>query len=166
MIYLRKILITTDLSDYSMAAVEYATSFGLLYSSKLFLLHVVDPATPLLAIPGLEANGIAHEHQVIEQGTTELKAFVEKRISGDVKITPVVVAGTPAEEIKRFAEEAGVDLIVLATHGRTGLRHIVMGSVAEKVVRLSSVPVLTVKPHPFRETLIEKADIESELHLR
>lgn len=166
MIYLRKILITTDLSEYSLAAVEYAASFGLLYSSKLYLLHVTDPAAPLFAVPGMEANGSAREQRVIEQGTEELKAFVERHISRDVKIIPVVVAGVPAEEIKRFAEEVGIDLIVLATHGRTGLRHIVMGSVAEKVVRLSGIPVLTVKPHPFRETIIEKDDIESELHLR
>lgn len=166
MIYLRKILITTDLSDYSLAAVEYAASFGLLYSSKLYLLHVVDPAAPILVIPGLEVNGTTHMQQVVEQGRRELEGFVAKRISNDLKIVPVVVAGAPAEEIKRSAEEQGIDLIVLATHGRTGLRHIVMGSVAERVVRLSSVPVLTVKPHPFREVIIEKADIESELHLR
>lgn len=166
MIYLRKILITTDLSDYSLAAVEYAASFGLLYSSKLYLLHVVDPAAPILVIPGLEVNGATHMQQVVEQGRRELEGFVAKQINHDLKILPVVVAGTPAEEIKRFAEEEGIDLIVLATHGRTGLRHIVMGSVAERVVRLSSIPVLTVKPHPFREVIIEKADIESELHLR
>ena len=51
MIYLRRILVTTDLSDYSLAAVEYASSFGLLYSSKLYLLHVVDSIAPVLAMP-------------------------------------------------------------------------------------------------------------------
>jgi len=96
----------------------------------------------------------------------ELEDFVAKRISRDLKVIPIVTAGVPAEEIKRFAEEEGIDLIVLATHGRTGLRHILMGSVAERVVRLSGVPVLTVKPRPFREAIIEKDDIENELHLR
>jgi len=56
MIYLRRILVTTDLSDYSLAAVEYASSFGLLYSSKLYLLHVVDSIAPVLAMPGVESD--------------------------------------------------------------------------------------------------------------
>ena len=83
MIYLRKILITTDLSDYSLAAVEYAASFGLLYSSKLYLLHVVDPAAPILVIPGLEVNGATHMQQVVEQGRRELEGFVAKQINHD-----------------------------------------------------------------------------------
>jgi len=166
MIYLRRILVTTDLSDYSLAAVEYASSFGLLYSSKLYLLHVVDSIAPVLAMPGVESDVTMYQQRAVEDGMKELEDFVAKRISRDLKVIPIVTAGVPAEEIKRFAEEEGIDLIVLATHGRTGLRHILMGSVAERVVRLSGVPVLTVKPRPFREAIIEKDDIENELHLR
>ena len=166
MIYLRRILVTTDLSDYSLAAMEYASSFGLLYSSKLYLLHVVDPIASVLAIPGVEADVTAQQQRAVDEGMRELVDFVAKRINRDLRVIPIVAAGTPAEEIKRFAVQEGIDLIVLATHGRTGLRHILMGSVAEKVVRLSGVPVLTVKPHPFRDAIIEKGDIESELHLR
>ena len=73
-------------------------------------------------------------------------------VPAQTRLTAVVRRGMPAEEIKRFAQEEGIDLIVMASHGRTGLRHMVMGSVAERVVRLCSVPVLTVKPHPFRES--------------
>jgi nucleotide-binding universal stress UspA family protein len=69
-------------------------------------------------------------------------------------------------EIRKFAEEEGVDLVVIATHGRTGLKHIVMGSVAERTVRHSSIPVLTVKPHPLRETILKNEDVERDLHLR
>ena len=54
----------------------------------------------------------------------------------------------------------------MATHGRTGVKHVLMGSVAEKVVRLSAVPVLTVKPLPIRESLLREEDVENELHLR
>jgi hypothetical protein len=59
-----------------------------------------------------------------------------------------------------------VDLIVMATHGRTGVKHALMGSVAEKVVRISTVPVLTVKPFPIRESVLRDEDVENELHLR
>jgi nucleotide-binding universal stress UspA family protein len=153
MMYLRKILVTTDLSEYSLAAMEYASSFGLLYSSNLFLLHVVD-------------HREGHHGRTEEEARKALDNFVEKRISRDINLVPVVRFGNPALEIRKFAEEEGMDLVVMATHGRTGLRHIVMGSVAEKVVRQSNVPVLTVKPHPLRESILQNEDVEKELHLR
>ncbi|MCK5572484.1 MAG: universal stress protein, partial [Bacteroidetes bacterium] len=92
--------------------------------------------------------------------------FVQQHLNPDLKLTRVIRSGPPAEQIKRFAEEVGIDLIVMATHGRTGFHHIVMGSVAEKVVRLSGVPVLTVKPRPLRESILRDEDVETELHLR
>ena len=75
-------------------------------------------------------------------------------------------AANAAAMILRYADEEGVDMIVMATHGRAGLRHAVLGSVAEKVVRLSHVPVLAVKPRPVRENLLRNEDIEKDLHLR
>jgi nucleotide-binding universal stress UspA family protein len=153
MMYLRKILVTTDLSEYSLASMEYASSFGLLYSSSLTLLHVVDQR---------------EEHHARSDGNARatLQNFVEEHISPDIPLTPVLRFGDPAQVICRFAEEEGIDLVVMATHGRTGLRHILLGSVAERVVRHSSVPVLTVKPRPLRESILQNEDVEKELHLR
>jgi nucleotide-binding universal stress UspA family protein len=148
MVYLKNILVTTDLSRHSLAAMEYAASFGLLYASKLFLLHIVDSEKDLSA------------------GKKAMAEFVRQHLNPDLKLTRVLRSGPPAEQIKRFAEEVGVDLIVMATHGRTGFQHIVMGSVAEKVVRLSPVPVLTIKPRPLRESILRDEDVETELHLR
>jgi nucleotide-binding universal stress UspA family protein len=152
MMYLRKILVTTDLSEYSLAAMEYAASFGLLYSSTLFLLYVIE----------------AREgHHGEEEGARRaLDAFIMKHVSPDVRIVPVIRQGNPSFEIRKFAEEEGVDMIIIATHGRTGLRHIVMGSVAERTVRHSNVPVLSVKPRPLREGFLRNEDVEKELHLR
>lgn len=163
MIYLHKILITTDLSEFSLAAVEYALSFGLLYSSKLFLLHVIDH-TPSKS-RGRDIDSKPHRLQAEKEAMSDLTDFVSRKIGIDAKVIPVVRTGSPAHVIKRFGEEEGVDLVVMATHGRTGLRHILMGSVAEKVVRISRVPVLTVKPQPLRESILDDADIETELHL-
>jgi universal stress protein A len=148
MVFLRRILVTTDLSRHSLEAMEYASSFGLLYTSTLFLLHVVE-----------DARGM-------EYGTDALAAFAAEHLRPGQKVTPVVRSGSAAEEIVRFAQEEAIDLIVIATHGRTGLQHMVMGSVAEKVVRLASTPVLTVKPKPVREGILRKEDVETELHLR
>ena len=153
MMVLRKILVTTDRSEYSLAAMEYASSLGVLYSSALFLLHVVDH----------------HERRQIagdDRAQRILDDFIARKIGLKTTLVPQVRFGVPALEICRFAEEEGVDLVVMATHGRTGLSHILMGSVAERVVRSCSVPVLTVKPRPVRESLLQREDIEKDLHLR
>jgi nucleotide-binding universal stress UspA family protein len=153
MVYLRKILVTTDLSEYSLAAMEYASSFGLLYASKLYLLHVVDAKE-------------GHHSRSEEDSLKTLDEFMQKNVNPDIGLIPVLRFGNPADEIRKFAEEEAVDLVVIATHGRTGLRHMVMGSVAERIVRHSSIPVLTVKPHPMRESILKNEDVEKELHLR
>jgi universal stress protein A len=160
MIFLKKILVTTDLSPFSLAAMEYATSFGMLYTSRLYLLHVCEGKE------GHNAKDAGGSGKIEEDARAALDEFVRMNIPGQTRLMAVVRRGLPAEEIKRFAHEEGIDLIVMATHGRTGLRHMVMGSVAERVVRLCSVPVLTVKPHPFREVMIQNEDVERDLHLR
>jgi nucleotide-binding universal stress UspA family protein len=148
MIFLKKILMTTDLSPYSLAALEYASSLGLLYASKVFLLYVVESGKDAAA------------------GPAALAEFIERNVGPEISLVPVVRYGNPVIEIKQFAEQEDADLIIMATHGRTGVQHMFMGSVAEKVVRLSSVPVLTVKPRPIRESILDDTDIERELHLR
>ncbi len=150
MVYLKKILVTTDLSQFSLEALEYAQSFGLLYASRIFLLHV-------------DEHG---HHRGERDAVAALAEFVARNVDSDVRLTQVVRSGHPASEIRKFSQEENVDLIVMATHGRTGVRHALLGSVAEKVVRLSAVPVLAVKPLPVRESILRDEDIESELHLR
>lgn len=165
MIYLRKILITTDLSDFSLAAMEYAASLGLLYASKLYCLYVVDHGTPSFKRHDRGEEAKLHQRQAEKSAMQELQTFLGQKVESGINPIPVVRSGAPAQIIERFARQEGIDLIVMATHGRTGLRHIVMGSVAEKVVRISPIPVLTVKPHPLREMILDDEDIESELHL-
>jgi universal stress protein A len=160
MIFLKKILVTTDLSPYSLAAVEYATSFGTLFTSRLYLLYVTDKKEGHHVREGQPHDQI--EHEALEA----LQDFATNNLPRDIPFDLVIRKGAPTEGILGFAEEEGIDLIVMATHGRTGLRHMLMGNVAEKVVRYSRVPVLTVKPHPFREHYIKDEDIEKDLHLR
>ncbi len=101
-----------------------------------------------------------------EEARKSLEEFVRANIPGGDRLTLQVRKGIPADEITNFAQAEGIDLIVMATHGRTGVRHMMMGSVAERVLRLCNVPVLTVKPHPLRETYIRREDVETDLHLR
>ena len=149
MVYLKKILVTTDLSQFSLEALQYAQSFSLLYASRITLLHVEE-----------------HAHRGRENAVASLAEFVARNVDPDVRLTQVVRTGHAAEEITRFSREENVDMIVMATHGWTGVKHALLGSVAEKVVRYSPVPVMTVKPLPVREGLLRDEDIENELHLR
>jgi nucleotide-binding universal stress UspA family protein len=165
MVYFRKILITTDMSEFSLAAMEYAASVGLLYAAKLRLLHVLEHTPGGMKRLGLEDDGKAEERLAEQETARELREFVAQKVGPHIPLVPVVRSGSPAEMITQYAKEEGMDLIVMATHGRTGLRHILMGSVAEKVVRTSDVPVLTVKPQVLREAILKREDIEIELHL-
>jgi universal stress protein A len=166
MVILRKILVTTDLSEHSLAAMEYASSLGLVFTSKMYLMHVVE-SLPLkhAHLPGTP-SGKPKPVQRLEDAKRELEEFIEHKVRPDFAFVPIIRVGSPAEEIRRFAAEEKVDLIIMATHGHTGLKHILLGGVTEKVVRHSAVPVLTVKPRPLLETVLEDEDVESDLHLR
>lgn len=167
MVTLRKVLVTTDLSEYSLAALEYASTLSLLYSARLFVLHVEDIVPPpMYAVHIPDFEGEQFQQQVFQQAHRDLEAFARLRISPDLNATLVVRVGKTVDEIIRFVEQEGIDIIVMATHGRTGLKHVLMGSVAERVVRTSPVPVLSVKPRPIREGVISTEDIERELHMR
>jgi universal stress protein A len=162
MVYLQRILVTTDLSEFSLAAMDHASTFGLMYASDLVILYVAESAGHRTVKAGSEQ---AHP-KTLEEAARSLAGFVERNISRDTRIRQVVRAGSPAEQICRFVTEEQVDLVVMATHGRTGLKHVLMGSVAEKVVRMSTAPVLTVKPRVVREHIIAAEDVEHDLHIR
>jgi len=164
MVYLQKILVTTDLSEFSLAAMDHASTFGLLYASDLSILYVAEPAGHRGSKAAQPANR-AH-HNPLEEAAHNLARFVQQNVNPDTSIRQVVRLGNPAAEICKFVAEEHVDLVVMATHGRTGFRHVLMGSVAEKVIRMSTAPVLTVKPRAVREYIIAAEDVEHDLHIR
>jgi universal stress protein A len=161
---IKKILVPTDLSELSIAALEYAASLSLIYHAKIYMLYVVEGE------PKHETVSVKpHRPQVtgacVEEGEKELHRFVYWKLREIGDVIEVVRVGKAETEIQRFVEEEGIDLIVMATHGRTGLAHVLMGSVAERVVRMSSVPVMTVKPESCSGVLITEKDVEEDLHL-
>lgn len=160
MINLKKILVTTDLSEHSGAAFEHALSLGLLYASRIYVLYIVENSVPWFLRAGLD-----HAVHVEDVAMQSLMDFIHRHVGADRKVIPVVRVGRAEDEILRLAEEEGMDLVVMATHGWTGLRHMLLGSVAERVVRRSTVPVLTVKPEPMQEEWIRSGDVASQLHL-
>jgi nucleotide-binding universal stress UspA family protein len=138
MLAIRKILHPTDFSENSQAAFRLACALARDYQARLLVLHV---STPFVAY----GEGMVTAPP--PDFTEELRARLQQIRPGDprVGIEHKLVEGDAAAEILRVAREAGCDLIVLGTHGRTGLPRLLMGSVAEVVVRRASCPVLTVK---------------------
>jgi nucleotide-binding universal stress UspA family protein len=147
-----KILVPTDFSECSSAACDMALTLAIKLGSSVELLHVDEPpAWQGFIIPELvvsmpnEASTSLHEFM---QTRTRrgLEQLVEKLHSAGVsRIEQRVDAGEPGAVIVRVAEETGCDLIVMGTHGRKGFERLMMGSVAERVVRQATCPVLTVR---------------------
>ncbi len=140
-----KILCPVDFSDHSEHALRYAVAFASAYDAELEMLHVVElPFLPPYSVAGVPELRLPVEQ--IQTQCEELLGELTKRY-GELhpKITGKVVMGTPFLEIIREAREGEFDLIVVGTHGRAGLKHVLIGSVAEKVVRKAPCPVLSVK---------------------
>jgi nucleotide-binding universal stress UspA family protein len=148
----RRILWPTDFSPLAEAALPHALKLAVDSDAELVVLHVLSPMAVLYAIP--EVVGAAWEQlerENREMGKAELHRVTEqlKSKAPGLRVHSILAKGVPLEQILRAAKRLRCDLIVLATHGRTGLRHVLMGSVAENVVRRASCLVLTVRPPGF-----------------
>jgi nucleotide-binding universal stress UspA family protein len=160
------ILVPTDFSDPAHQALRYATEEAALHRARVTLLHVLAAhgGTDVYYVTGSPERSAQGRFDPIAGGRLggppPSQPTVVRRDLGDEALTQLndlipeafrgawqaeTAAGNPADAIVRLAEERGVDLIVMGTHGRTGLQHVLLGSVAEKVVRLAPCPVLTVR---------------------
>ncbi|OHB96483.1 MAG: hypothetical protein A3I59_08450 [Planctomycetes bacterium RIFCSPLOWO2_02_FULL_50_16] len=144
MIKFKKILCPVDYSDCSAKALRYAAGLALKDSARLYLMHVIDKRVYDYGGPVYEAQ-LSPDAEVIEHLKEKLGESVPKEIRGDIDVETIVTVGVPAQEIVNAADDKEVDVIVMGTHGRTGIAHVVMGSVAENVVRKALCPVLTVR---------------------
>jgi nucleotide-binding universal stress UspA family protein len=143
---IRQILAPTDFSDSSKQAVAYAYELAQTFGAKLLLLHVIElPVYPVEAfLPSGEGTTLFDDLE--RQAHLDLAQLVPKAQDAPVEVRCQVVVGTPYYKIIEVAGAENVDLTVMATHGRTGLSHLMMGSVAERVVRMAPCPVLTIRP--------------------
>ncbi|MGL6075062.1 MAG: universal stress protein [Fimbriiglobus sp.] len=133
MIHVKKILYPTDFSSYSNAAYFHALALAVTYGAELTIVYVYTPGQETHGSPAAEKQ---HWRSQLEQ---------IRPAHAKTPVHHVFLEGDAAMEIVRYAEDSGVDVIVLGTHGRTGVDRLVMGSVAEKVVRDSACSVLVVK---------------------
>lgn len=137
-----KVLVGTDFSDGAARAVERAADVAQRYGARLHVVHVWElphVASSLVINPGIDW------HTPVETAArTQLDALLETLRANHVEADSTLLGGVVWDEIVGAISPLGADLVVVGTHGRTGLRRALMGSVAERVVRFSSVPVLTV----------------------
>ncbi len=139
MLAIKTILHPTDFSEQSQSAFELARSIARDHGARLILLHVSLPVMKSGEVYAL----ITHPEEIREELTNRLNAM--RPTTDGIAVDIALKEGDAATEILSASKDMGCDLIVMGTHGRTGLSHLLMGSVAEKVVRNASCPVLTVK---------------------
>jgi universal stress protein A len=155
----QKILCPTDFSEPSYQTIKTAAELTSHFGAKLYVAHVIT-SSPLVAAstapitvgaPPAGLNVLLYQQELEAQAKKKLQDIIDQRLSKKLEAIFVLTKGSPSDEIVRIADEEKVDLIVIATYGETGFRHLVFGSVAEKVVRLASCPVLTI-PASRKET--------------
>jgi nucleotide-binding universal stress UspA family protein len=155
------ILVPIDYSDDAQQALHWGASLARKYGAKLLLLHVIAKAVEEVYPEGAglmgptppyydgRAPGIWMKRPIIidhvDTAQTELRDFASKILQDTVPVEVHIAVGKPSEEIVRVAREDGVDLMIMGTHGRTGVRHLLLGSVAEDVTRHAPCPVFTVR---------------------
>jgi nucleotide-binding universal stress UspA family protein len=144
---IKKILYATDFSENSKWALTYALSIAQKYDAKIYIIHVIQqPTYPLGMYAEISFDAMDKFNRNISDVTEkEMKNLCEVEMQGFKNYESMTINGTPFIEIIRTAKEKEVDLIVVGTHGRTGLDYVLFGSTAEKVVRKASCPVLSVR---------------------
>jgi len=148
---IRLILVPIDFSVHSKKALKYAVPLAAQSGASIRLIYVVEPTVypadlgfGQVVLPGVE-------DELRQKGAEELAELIDNEIGGRVPASATVRTGTPSKEILAEAEETGVDLIVVATHGHSGVEHVLFGSTAERIVRKAHCPVLTIRPSPSTE---------------
>jgi nucleotide-binding universal stress UspA family protein len=157
MLPLGTILHPTDFSENSEFAFRVACALARDYNARLVLLHVMQP--PMVIYAGGPVP--AETWPSIEEVKEKLRKLEGQ--SHHVRVESQVMEGDPVDMILRAAEETDSDVIVMGTHGRTGLGRLLLGSVAESVIRKAPCPVLSAKPVPARKKAVEESEATAEV---
>lgn len=144
MIQLKKILCPVDFSVCSQYALKYAIDLSIKEHSSLYLIHVIETHVSDIGDILKQIDLLLNDKQ-IDNLKMRLIRLIPDDIRTNIKFDTIVVKGIPFVEIIKTARDQQVDLIVMGTHGRTGLEHILIGSVAERVIQKAHCPVLTIR---------------------
>jgi len=146
MMKIKTIIVPIDFSDLSLQALPYARALAESFGADITLLHVHEPLPHMSDLAWQGTHEATRDQLEIDRVTRSLDQVVEDRLDGfPLCVRTVVLNGDPGSQIVKYAEESHADLILLSTHGRRALAHLLLGSVAEHVVRKASCAVFTVK---------------------
>lgn len=138
---IKKILVATDFSPFSERALDHAVGMAVEFDADILLVHVIESLNYSLTDT---MTVVGHEKALLTTARALLENLVKQLKDNNRPVRSFLSSGTPYREIIKKSQEENVDLIVVGTHGRTGMEHFFLGSVAEKVIRLAACPVLTV----------------------
>lgn len=139
----KRILVPTDFSDTSRKALRYALAFAAQFGAEILLLHVITPPDAYGEYGIVDLAGLVKSLE--EASDTELARLAAAEVPPGVTARALTRSGSPAQQIIEAARDKAADLIILSTHGRTGLKHVLLGSIAESAVRRAPCPVLVVR---------------------
>ncbi|MBN1425383.1 universal stress protein [Candidatus Fermentibacteria bacterium] len=145
MLPIKKILCPTDFSEPSHESIATAKELAEHFAAELHVVTVVEPVPVMAAPPApMTFNVLSYQKELEAAAKRDLENLVQSRIPDRIAVRKDVLLGPAAHEIVRYAEEECVDMIIIASHGRTGIQRFLFGSVAEKVARLAACPVLII----------------------
>jgi nucleotide-binding universal stress UspA family protein len=161
MITLNRIIVATDFGEAAEAALNYGRALARVFGASLTVLHVVeDLLTASFGIEGYVGSYPDFQRSLEESARKQLDALLTDEDRTDLGAIAVLrTSGSPALTIVNYARDVNADLIIMGTHGRGAMAHLLMGSVAERVVRTAPCPVLTVK-HPEHEFVLPDALVQ------
>ncbi len=140
-----KILVPIDFSNYSKNALKYAINFSKKFNSKIYLVYVVEPVIYPSDFSMGQVTFPVMDTELNERAKEELNSLAKEEFGSGVEVETIIRTGKAFVEINETAREIDADLIIIATHGHTGMEHLLFGSTAEKVVRKAPCPVLTLR---------------------
>ena len=142
---LRRIVVPMDFSDTSKKALQYAVPFAVAFDAEMLLVHVVQPFSLPSELGYMPPEIMGDQQAFRESAQVQLNKLCAAELGARCRYQVQVREGVPWQEVVNAATESEADLIILATHGRTGLSHVLLGSVAERVMRHGPCPVLVVR---------------------
>lgn len=139
------ILFANDFSEGSDYAFDYALTLAKQFSARLLIVHVINEPVDLRGfyVPHISFDNL--EKEIVDGAEKMMDRFCSENLAGFDSFEKYVISGVPYEEIVKKADESGADLIIMGTHGRKGVDHLLFGSTAERVVRNAHCPVMTVR---------------------